>query len=460
MTLRARLVAGFTVLLLVAVGITGVVATSAVRATLTAQVEESLHEVARRGTEIDLRTLVRGGDVFPRNVAVVVIGPEGRVLRSTPSGFGDAPDPLPDVSNLAHTRAGFSTLPADDGSFDYLVAITRPTDTAAVVWASPLREVDRAVDLVARVLIIAGAVVLILGVAATWWTVRRGMRPVDRMVATAGAIASGATGRRIDAPSAKTELGRLGRALNEMLNQIEAAKASDRESQDRLRRFVSDASHELRTPITAIGGYAELYRQGGLPTAEDVGRAMGRIEAESTRMHRLVEDLLLLARMDEGSPIRRERVDLGRLVADGVADHRAVDPTRPVSLVAPEGIVVSGDPQALAQVVANLLANTRVHTPEGTTVVVDVRHQDGRAVLEVSDDGPGLADGDHARVFERFARGDRSRSRSSGGAGLGLSIAATIVRGHGGSIDADQAPQGGFRVTVGLPAVGSVSSAG
>lgn len=452
MTLRTRLILSFTVLLLAAVAVTGVVATTAVRVALTSQVDEALLEVARRGRAIDARTLVGGDAVFPRNVAVVVVGPGGRVLRSTPSGFGDSPDPLPDVSALPEASVGLSDVPAVDGAFDYRAVVVRSATGVTVVWASPLRQVERAVAAVARFLVLAGAFVLALGIAATWWSVRRGLRPVDRMVETAGAIAGGDLERRVDVPAPRTELGRLGVALNEMLAHIEVARASDQEARDRLRRFVSDASHELRTPIAAIGGYAELYRQGGLASDPELRRAMGRIEAESARMHRLVEDLLLLARMDEHAPSRRKRVDLGRLVGEAVADHRAVDPTRPVSLVAPEGVAVFGDEQALAQVVANLLANVRVHTPEATTVFADVRGDGDRAVVEVSDDGPGLADDDYRRVFDRFHRADPSRSRSRGGAGLGLSIAAAIVRGHGGSIEADRAPQGGFRVTVSLPA--------
>lgn len=452
MTLRTRLILSFTALLLAAVAVISVVATSAVRAALSSQIDGALVEVARRGRAIDPRTLVAGDEVFPRNVAVIVIGPAGRVLRATPSGFGDSPDPLPDLEALPDAPEGLLSVPALGGSFHYRVLVVRTAGNVTVVWASPLREVDRAVRVVAGILILAGGGVLLLGVAATWLSVRRGMRPVDRMVDAAGAIAGGDLSQRVATSDPRTELGRLGRAFNEMVSHIEVAMASDEESRHRLRRFVADASHELRTPIAAIGGYAELYRRGGLTDPEALDQAMGRVERESARMHRLVEDLLLLTRMDEGPGMMQEPVDVVEIVKGAADDHRAIDATRPISVVTPESATVRGDAARLAQVVTNLLANIRTHTPGGTSVLVDIAAVDGWVTIEVADDGPGIpADAVH-RVFDRFYRVDPSRSRSSGGAGLGLSIVAAIVHAHGGRVEAGSSRSGGARVTVRLPA--------
>ena len=460
MSLRSRLVLSFTALLMLAVLLTVVVATSAVRAALSAQVDDALVEVARRGRAIDVRTLVGGDEVFPRNVAVVVIGPGGRLLRSTPSGFGDAPDALPDVDLLVERFEGLSTVPSEDGGFDYRVLVVRTPGDITVAWASPLYQVDRAARVVGRFLLFAGAIVLLLGIGATMWSVRRGLRPIDRMVETADAITGGDLSRRVDGADRETELGRLAAAFNEMLARIEGAKASDQESQDRLRRFVADASHELRTPLAAIGGYAELYRRGGLEDRAELDRAMARVESESARMHRLVEDLLLLARMDEGPQLTRERVNLIDTISGVVADHRAIDATRPVSIVAPQPATVEGDGARLAQVFANLLANVRTHTPEGTTVLIDIGVVGGEVSVEIVDDGPGIPADDADRVFDRFYRVDPSRSRQRGGSGLGLSIVSAIVAAHGGTVEAGSSGSGGARFMVRLPLAAGLGASG
>jgi two-component system OmpR family sensor kinase len=255
-------------------------------------------------------------------------------------------------------------------------------------------------------------------------------------------------------------LGRLAAAFNEMLARIEGAKASDQESQDRLRRFVADASHELRTPLAAIGGYAELYRRGGLEDRAELDRAMARVESESARMHRLVEDLLLLARMDEGPQLTRERVNLIDTISGVVADHRAIDATRPVSIVAPQPATVEGDGARLAQVFANLLANVRTHTPEGTTVLIDIGVVGGEVSVEIVDDGPGIPADDADRVFDRFYRVDPSRSRQRGGSGLGLSIVSAIVAAHGGTVEAGSSGSGGARFMVRLPLAAGLGASG
>jgi two-component system OmpR family sensor kinase len=326
--------------------------------------------------------------------------------------------------------------------------------------AASLAPVDATTD---RLWAVFGLTLLVVGAAGAaiaWWVVRSGLRPVDRMIDTAGAIAGGDLTARVDHPDDATELGRLGTALDAMLGRLEVAFAEQEASEQRVKRFAADASHELRTPITTIRGYAELYQRGGLADDEALARAMARIEGESTRMGRLVEELLLLARLDQRRPLERGPVDLRRIVADAAADHLAVSPEHPLVVRdAPAGdgdgtVVVAGDEAALRQVVANLLANVRVHTPPGTTTTVELRSESQLdppvALLVVSDDGPGLPPDQIDRAFERFHRGDPSRSRDTGGAGLGLAIVEAIVAAHGGSVEvADAAP--GARFTVRLP---------
>jgi two-component system OmpR family sensor kinase len=270
------------------------------------------------------------------------------------------------------------------------------------------------------------------------------------MIDTASAIAGGDLSQRVDHQDDGTELGRLAAALDDMLGQLELAFDEREASKARLEQFVADASHELRTPVTAIRGYAELYRTGGLRSSEELERAMGRIEGESTRMGRLVDDLLLLARLDEQQPLELTDIDLAKVASDAVSDARAVDSERPVTLVAPHAVMVRGDDRRLRQVFANLLTNARVHTPPGTPVHVTVSANGADAQVVVRDEGPGITDQDQARIFERFYRSDPSRSRAKGGSGLGLSIVAAVVHAHGGSVDVDSSSDGA-RFTVRLP---------
>jgi two-component system OmpR family sensor kinase len=240
-------------------------------------------------------------------------------------------------------------------------------------------------------------------------------------------------------------------ALNAMLGQIEDAFSRRAASEERLRRFVADASHELRTPLTSIRGYAELFRQGASERPEDLANAMRRIEEEATRMGGLVEDLLLLARLDQGRPLEQVPVDLFRLATDAVADARAVSPDRTITLTGDGPVVVTGDEARLRQVAANLLGNAAVHTPPGTPVHVRVLAEDGQARLDVRDEGPGLPPGVGDRVFERFFRADAARSRATGGSGLGLSIVSAVAEAHGGGARLEAAPGPGAWFVVELP---------
>jgi two-component system, OmpR family, sensor kinase len=303
------------------------------------------------------------------------------------------------------------------------------------------------------------AVLLVLGVAG-YAVVHRSLRPLAEVEETAAAIAAGQLDRRVPQRDPRTEVGRLSLALNGMLAQIQRAVASSessadaaRTSEDRMRRFITDASHELRTPLTTIRGFAELYRQGA---ARDVEMLMSRIESESRRMGLLVEDLLLLARLDAQRPLDQHRVDLLTLATDAVHDAQSIAPARSIHLEVFDGPgtpEVLGDEARLRQVLGNLVANAVQHTPEFAGITVRVGTKDDDAVLEVCDEGPGMSREDAQRIFERFYRADSSRARTSGGTGLGLSIVDSLVYAHGGTVGVTTAPGQGCRFTVHLPRI-------
>jgi two-component system, OmpR family, sensor kinase len=303
----------------------------------------------------------------------------------------------------------------------------------------------------------AGA--LVLALAGGWWLVRLGLRPLEDVERTADSIAAGDLDQRVPGADQATEVGRLARALNVMLERIQAAfsarVASEsrlRENEQHLRQFVADASHELRTPIAAVSAYAELFERGGSEHADDLPRIVSGIRNETARMDRLVNDLLTLTRLDEGVPMEMAPVELVSLVSDAVRTAAAVGPEWPVQFWAARPVEVTGDKDRLRQVLDNLLANVRAHTPAGTTATVHVDQIGDQAQIEVRDTGPGMPDEDARRVFERFYRADPARARSGGGSGLGLSIVAAIVTAHGGTVSASSTPGEGLVVTVLIPA--------
>jgi two-component system OmpR family sensor kinase len=398
-----------------------------------------------------------GPDISGRNVALFVIGPGGQILLDQPSGFPGAPDPpprLPPIPGPVATaiEGTIVTLPAVDDSLRYRVLLRPGPGGTSFVTAASLRPVEQAVNSLIRALVVVGLLALAAASLASWWVIRHGLRPVDRMVETAAAIAAGDLSRRVPDSHPDTELGRLGTALNEMLGQIEAGIQERAAGEARLRRFVADAAHELRTPLTSLRGYAELFRQGALPTMEAVGNAMGRIESEGARMARLVDDLLLLARTDQGRPLEVEPVDLVRLAREAVGDFAAADPGRPLTSELDGSAVVMGDPIRLRQAIDNLLANVRAHTPPGTPTRVSVQRNGRWVEVTVADEGPGIPAQDQTRVFERFWRGDPARGRTgAGGAGLGLSIVDALVHAHGGTVAVDSVPSQGTAFTMRLP---------
>jgi signal transduction histidine kinase len=302
------------------------------------------------------------------------------------------------------------------------------------------------------------AAALVLALAGGWWLVRLGLRPLEDVEATAESIAAGNLDQRVPGADQQTEVGRLARALNVMLERIQAAfsariASEDRlkESQDHLRQFVADASHELRTPIAAVSAYAELFERGAAEKPEDLPRVVSGIRTETARMDRLVNDLLTLARLDEGVPMQQAPVELVALTAEAVRTATAVGPDWPVRFWAPRPIEVTGDKDRLRQVVDNLLANVRAHTPPGTSTTVRVDEVGDRAEIVVQDTGPGMPADEARRVFERFYRVDQARARTAGGSGLGLSIVSAIVAAHGGTVFAASSPGNGMTVTVRLP---------
>jgi two-component system OmpR family sensor kinase len=320
-----------------------------------------------------------------------------------------------------------------------------------VVFAIPLTETQSTLsDLLLRELLISLGVVLATAIVA-FLIIRISLRPLQRMGNVAADIAAGDLTRRVEPATPRTEIGRLGLALNGMLSQIEAAFAERSASNDRLRRVIADASHELRTPLTSIRGYAEMLRRGAEESPKDSEAARRRIEEESIRMTGLVDDLLVLARLDQGRPMDKAAVDLRAIATDAVADARVVAPQRQINLSANGPVIVTGDDTRLRQVLGNLVRNALVHTPQLTPIDVAVATDDSVGRVSVADHGPGLAAEDVEKIFEPFYRADPSRSRDRGGAGLGLSIVSAVVSAHGGHVKVTQTEGGGATFEMELP---------
>jgi two-component system OmpR family sensor kinase len=345
---------------------------------------------------------------------------------------------------------GIVTIQATDGSSSYRALVTpQPEANGWVVAAQSLAEMNAAISRLVRVLTIAGAVIAVVLGVAFFWVQRLGLRPIALVTATAEAIAGGDRSQRVDVREAHTEAGKLGIAFNVMLDERDASEA-------RLRQFVADASHELRTPLTSVRGYLELYRQGAFQEKAQLDDVVRRLSAESTRMQGLVEDLLALASLDEGRPLREDRVDLGLLLRDAAQDAQAVQPERSISVSAPDaGPAVTGDVGLLTQLISILVSNALAYTPVSAPLALGVVSQESESVITVVDKGPGLESDAASRVFDRFWRGQASRTRNKGpgrsGAGLGLSIARSIADAHRGTISLDTAPGDGCTFTVRLP---------
>ncbi len=466
MSLRARLLVGMGVVAAVLV-CAAVVITRATQSYLLervdAQLEAAIPQARNVGFGEHSRPPGDGGQPATPNLNslfVGVVGSDGTVRTlAAPNLTGEgAPVPsIPTERAVAVARDPGShaftvgTEPASGTRYRVLAMRDRRGDDTLVVALS-LADVDAAVSRLIAVEVLATALVVAILGLVTFWVIRLGVRPVKQMTATATAIAGGELSHRVPTVHASTEVSELGVALNTMLTRIEDAFDQRAASEARLRRFVADASHELRTPVTTIRGYAELFRRGGLDAPDELAQAMRRTEQEAMRMGSLVDDLLLLARLDEGRPLQRAPVDLGVLVVDAAADARAVAPDRAVGAEPSEGVVVAGDEDRLRQVIASLVNNALVHTPAGTAMALRAHRHGDRAVVEVEDSGPGMDAEVAAHAFERFYRADASRSRAHGGSGLGLSIVQAIVEAHGGSVTLRSAPDKATTVRVELPA--------
>lgn len=486
MSIKARLVIIISILVTAAFVITGIITVRETRAGMVDRVDETLFAIQSKSGPKDSGGRSNGkpsgsssqgsatgqnnqpggfdspdassdpdDDVYRRSTATLSIGPDGTIVGSSPSGYIDDPDPLPDLSGYdvdeLQARSGdVFTVGAVDSDLEYRVLVQPGGQGTLNVVAVPLDDVEATIRNLTLVIGVLGVVVLVTMTGLVWFVIQRSLAPIDSMIATAGLIASGDLSQRVDVNDERTEVGVLGGALNAMLSRIESSFAAKEASERRLRQFVADASHELRTPLTSIRGYAELYRSGAVSTPEETARVMGRIESEGTRMGHLVEDLLLLARLDQGRPLREDAVDLVELVAGAVMDAEAGFPDQPISYQHDDEALVTGDADRLKQVAENLLANARIHTPPGTPVHVEVRASADTVNLIVTDEGPGIAAADAERIFDRFYRADSSRARSSGGVGLGLSIAASIVEAHGGDIRLDAGRDNGAAFIVSL----------
>ena len=316
------------------------------------------------------------------------------------------------------------------------LALVLPTGMGSVIAANSLEEVDKTLSQLRFLFFFLGLIAIFLTALVSRWIIAISLRPLDKVEETAEAIAAGDLSARLPAAKPDTEVGRLTTSLNMMLSRIEQSFSVRVESENKLRRFVADASHELRTPLTAIRGFAELHRQGAVSGEEKTKELISRIEGESIRMSSLVEDLLLLARLDQARELDFEPVDLNTLIVEVVASAKAAGPDHPIELnLPPEELFVLGDSRRIHQVVANLLANARTHTPLGTKINVTARQTLAEVIIEVADNGPGLSKSDQERIFERFFRADPARVRHSGeGSGLGLSIVDAVMKAHGGYV--------------------------
>ena len=461
MPLRVGLVAAALVLVACGLLASGVAVTSIMRHTEVNRIDQTLLDASRSWAQEPRRmptTPLEGPNPArpPSNFYVRGVDEDGRTWIAV--NDREAEPALPDDNDVGPEPVTVGSI--DNSSVQWRAMTVRGASGGLTTVAIDLSEVQSSVRaLVWSQVGIGAAVLLVLGVVG-YAVVHRSLRPLVEVERTAAAIAAGQLDRRVPERDPRTEVGRLSSALNGMLAQIQRAVASSeasaeqaRTSEERMRRFITDASHELRTPLTTIRGFAELYRQGA---ARDIEMLMGRIESESRRMGLLVEDLLLLARLDAQRPLDQHRVDLLALATDAVHDAQSIAPKRNVKMEVFDGPgtpEVLGDEARLRQVLGNLVANAVQHTPENAGITVRVGTEGDNAVLEVCDEGPGMSQEDARRVFERFYRADSSRTRASGGTGLGLSIVDSLVYAHGGTVKVTTAPGRGCRFTVNLPRI-------
>jgi two-component system OmpR family sensor kinase len=482
LSLRAKLLWAFLVPLVLVLAVVGTVATAALRQELIGQVDTRLDAAVGRSSHADAVPGDHGRGAYPGGGYPEGDGPDflvtpgqgdgtlgarvedGVATEGGVIGSSGALEPITVAQGRVVAGVAADRVPRTvhlGGELgNYRVVAVAADDGDVLVIGLPLASTRDAVLRLVAVEVAAGLLAVLAAAGAGFLVLRRTLRPLHRVAATAGRVAelplsTGEVRLAERVPEADTdphtEVGRVGTALNRLLDHVEDSLAARHASETQVRQFVADASHELRTPVTSIRGYAELVRRQGSAVPDDVAQALRRVEGEAVRMSDLVDDLLLLARLDAGRELADDPVDLTALVLDVVSDAHAAGPGHHWRVdLPPAAVQVPGDESRLHQVLANLLANVRTHTPPGTTCVTRLRAEGGWAVLEVVDDGPGIPPDLLGSVFERFARGDSSRSRNAGSTGLGLAIVQAVVTGSGGTLSVTSEP-GRTAFTVRLP---------
>ena len=458
MPLRVRLVLILSALLVLALAVTAVVTITLLKRSLINQVDENLDNAVQ---------LLEARSSWPANAPtneqptafyMRVMSADGSTYLDAPATTGTSAVPdIPPITydEMLQVRGDVRTVGSVQDSTQWRMVMVRGVDQfgtpVSVAIALPLDAVNNTLGQMQLFIMLVGIGVVLLAGVTGYAAVHRSLRGLRAIEDTAAeVVAYGDLTRRAPVAPDSTEVGRLGSSFNAMVANLETAFAAQAASEARMRRFVSDASHELRTPLASIRGYGELYRMGAVPK-EELPATFSRIESEAIRMSTLVNDLLALARLDEGQGLRLGPVDLRSIAADAIGDLRALDPDRPTELLAAEEVWVTADGDRIRQVVTNLIGNVVQHTPAGTAVEVAVAADAGWARIEVRDHGPGVPEEEAARIFERFYRPDTSRARTSGGAGLGLAIVATILAAHHGTVQHRQTPGGGTTIVIYLP---------
>ena len=479
MSLRARLLLATMLVTLTALVVAGVATYTVFSRSQLRQVDDTLqrtHEpiesavAAEQGELINARGKIAG--LAPGSF-VAVQDPGGDLELSIPArepGHDELTVDLtglkaPDDQTLSQDRPigvdlpGYLTVSAISSHTQLRLRVARLADGRVLFIGESLHDAAESARRLLLIEVIVAAIALIVAGLVGWFMVRIGLRPLQRVERTALLIAAaGDLDHDVPGADRQNEMGQLALALNTMLERIRGAFAERdsteeelRESEERMRRFVADVSHELRTPLAAVSAYTELFERGARDRPEDLARAMRGINVETGRMHELVEELLLLARLDEGRPLARRQVDVSEIVVEAIAAARAVSSAWPIALKVSDVVTVDGDAGRLRQVVDNLLTNVRTHTPAGTKTAIVLAATATSATITIEDDGPGMSPEQAAHIFERFYRADASRSRSSGGSGLGMAIVHAIVEAHGGTIEVRSANSAGLRITIELP---------
>lgn len=473
-SLRSRLLLATLVVVAIGIGTSDFVAHASLKNYLIKQVDTQLTGVAngsvgrlnRAGIEPNANEDDANGSPFrivrplrgvPTETLVTLLDSNGNELGRLGGDITNSSQTMRfngfTTAKVAATKGlPFTVKGVKDGGDTRAIAQVLPTGLGSIVVAVSLAGVDRTLHEMTWPFLLISLIILVLIAFLSRFIIRISLRPLSEVEGTAAAIAAGDLSARLPDNNPKTEVGKLTRSLNTMLSRIEESFAVRVASESKLRQFVADASHELRTPLTAIRGFAELHRQGAVEGVEKTKELIGRIEKESIRMGSLVEDLLLLARMDEARPVSMEPVDLTHVLEECIASARAAGPDHPITADIEPDIFVLGDNKRIHQAIANLLANARTHTPLGTKITVRAKSGKDDTRVSVSDEGPGLSPADQKKIFERFFRADPSRQRSSGeGSGLGLSIVDAIMKLHGGSVSVESELGRGATFTLTFP---------